>query len=72
MRYLARMDLSEPGKNLFLEGKHERRRKVGCPKLRWLDYLDADGRKIDAQNWRLAALDRDGETSSTAGQDSTL
>ena len=57
--HIARADNSYPPKNI-LSSTLEGRRRRGRPKLRWLDGIEEDARRIGARDWRRAALDRDG------------
>jgi hypothetical protein len=34
-------------------------RRVGRPKMRWEDGVDQDMRKLEVENWKKVALDRD-------------
>ena len=44
-------------KKIF-EGKLERRRGRGRPKLRWIDDVEDDLRKLGVKRWTAKALDR--------------
>jgi hypothetical protein len=45
-------------KKIF-EGKLEGRRGRGRPRLRWIDDMEDDLRKLSIKQWRMKALDRD-------------
>jgi hypothetical protein len=55
------MPASRLAKNIY-SGKHEGRRKIGRPRTRWLDDVEADIRKIGFRGSRR--IDRNGGTSS--------
>ena len=43
---------------MILNAKLDGRRKVGRPRLRWMDDVQADLRRIGITNWRKKAIDR--------------
>jgi hypothetical protein len=45
-------------KNIF-DGKLEGRRGKGQPRLRWINDVDDDLRKLGVKGWRRKALDRE-------------
>ena len=45
-------------KEIF-EGKLEGRRGTGRPRLRWIDDVEDDLRKLGVKRWRAEALDRE-------------
>ena len=45
-------------KKIF-EGKIEGRRCRGQPRLRWIDDVDDDLRKLSVKRWRMKAPDRE-------------
>jgi hypothetical protein len=46
-------------KKVFV-GKHDGRRNVGRPKLRWLDCIENDLKCMCVKRWRKKAEDRSG------------
>jgi hypothetical protein len=42
----------------MFEGKLERRRGRGRPRLRWINDVEDDLRKLGVKRWRTKALDR--------------
>jgi hypothetical protein len=51
------MDQGQMVKRLS-DGKPRGRRKVGRPRLRWLDDVEVDLRTMDIKRWRLITKDR--------------
>jgi hypothetical protein len=51
------MDETGCVKEIF-EGKLERRRGRGQPRLRWINGVEGDLRKIGVKRWKTKALDR--------------
>jgi hypothetical protein len=43
----------------IFEGKLEGRRGRGRPRLRWINYMEDDLRKLGVERWRTKALDRE-------------
>ena len=56
--HIIRMEEDNPTKKLTLL-KPEGSRRIGRPKLRWMDGVEEDLRKIGVRAWRRRALDRD-------------
>ena len=57
-----RMPEENPVKKLTLL-RPEGSRRVGRPKLRWLDRVEEDLRTLRIRRWRRRALDTDGKKS---------
>jgi hypothetical protein len=55
--HVVRMDESRSVKKIF-EGKLEGRRGRGQPRLRWINDVEDDLRKLGVKRWRTKALDR--------------
>jgi hypothetical protein len=53
---VIRMDETGCVKKVF-EGKLEGRRGIGRPRLRWINGVEGDLRKLGAKRWRKKALD---------------
>jgi hypothetical protein len=51
------MDETRSVKKIF-EGKLEGRRGRGRPRLRWINHMEDDLRKLGVKQWRTKALDR--------------
>jgi hypothetical protein len=51
------MDQGQMVKRLF-DGKAGGRRRVGRPRLRWLDDVEVDLRTMGIKRWRLITKDR--------------
>ena len=54
---LVRMSNERTVKKVF-RGKPDGRRKVGRPKLRWLDYTENDLKSVEVKRWRKKTEDR--------------
>jgi transcription termination factor 2 len=55
--HIIRMDETRSVKKIF-ERKLEGRRGRGRPKLRWINDVEDDLRKLGVKRWRTKALDR--------------
>lgn len=55
--HVMRMQNQRTAKKI-LEGKPEGRRRIGRPRLRWLDDVEADLREMGVKRWRKKAVDR--------------
>jgi hypothetical protein len=55
--HVIRMDETRYVKKIF-EGKLEGRRGRGRPRLRWINDVEDDLRKLGVERWRTKALDR--------------
>jgi hypothetical protein len=55
--HLVRMSDDRTVKKVFL-GKPDGRRKVGRPKLRWLDCIETDLKSMRVKRWTKRAEDR--------------
>ena len=55
--HVIRMNETRSVKKIF-EGKLDGRRGRGRPRLRWIDDVDDDLRKLSVKRWRAKALDR--------------
>jgi hypothetical protein len=61
--HVIRMDQGQMIKQIF-DGKAGGRRRTGRPRLRWLDGVEADLRKMGIKRWRLIAkTERNGPAS---------
>ena len=56
--HVIRMNETRSVKKIF-EGKLEGRRGRGRPRLKWIDDVEDDLRKLGVKRWRAKALDRD-------------
>ena len=56
--HVIRMNETRSVKKIF-EGKLEGRRGRGRPRLRWIDDVEDDLRKLGVKRWRVKALDRE-------------
>ena len=56
--HVIRMNETRSVKKIF-EGKLEGRRGRGRPRLRWIDDVEDDLRKLGVKRWRAKALDRE-------------
>ena len=56
--HVIRMNESRSVEKMF-EGKLEGRRGRGRPRLRWIDNVEDDLRKLGVKRWRGKALDRE-------------
>ena len=56
--HVIRINETRSIKKIF-EGKLERRRGRGRPRLRWTDDVEDDLRKLGVKRWRTKALDRE-------------
>jgi transcription termination factor 2 len=55
--HVVRMDETRSVKKIF-EGKLEGRRGRGWPRLRWINSVEDDLRKLGVKRWRTKVLDR--------------
>jgi hypothetical protein len=55
--HVVRMDESRSVKKIF-EGKLEGRRGRGQPRLRWINEVEDDLRKLGVKRWKTKTLDR--------------
>ena len=58
LEHVIRMNETRSVKKIF-EGKLEGRRCRGRPRLRWIDDVEDDLRKLSVKRWRAKALDRE-------------
>jgi len=56
--HVIRMNETRSVENIF-EGKVEERRGRGRPRLRWINDVEDDLRKLSVKRWRTTALDRE-------------
>jgi hypothetical protein len=56
--HVIRMNETRSVKKIF-EGKLEGRRGKGRPRLRWINNVKDDLRKLGVKRWRTKALDRE-------------
>ena len=56
--HVIRMNETRSVKKIF-EGKLDGRRGRGRPRLRWIDNVEDDLRKLGVKRWRTKALDRE-------------
>ena len=56
--HVIRMNEIRSVKKIF-EGKLEGRRRKGRPRLRWINDVEDDLRKLGMKRWRKKALDRE-------------
>ena len=56
--HVIRMNETRSVKKIF-EGKLDGRRGRGRPRLRWIDNVEGDLRKLGVKRWRTKALDRE-------------
>ena len=56
--HVSRMNETRSGKKIF-EGKLEGRRGRGRPRLRWINDVEDDLRKLGVKRWRTKALNRE-------------
>ena len=56
--HVIRMNETRYVKKIF-EGKLEGKRSKGRPRLRWINDVEDDLRKIGVKRWRSKALDRE-------------
>ena len=56
--HVIRMNETRCVKKIF-EGKLDGRRGRGRPRLRWIDNVEDDLRKLGVKRWRTKALDRE-------------
>jgi len=56
--HVSRMNETRSVRNIF-EGKLERRRGRGQPRLRWINNMEDDLRKLDVKQWRKKVLNRE-------------
>ena len=54
--HVIRMNETRSVKKIF-EGRLERRRGRGRPRLRWIDDVEDNLRKLGVKRWRAKALD---------------
>jgi hypothetical protein len=60
--HVVRMNETRTVKKIF-EGKLEGRRSRGRPRLRWINDVEDDPRKLGVKRWRTKALEREEWTS---------
>ena len=60
--HVVRMNETMSVKKIF-EGKLEGRRRRGRPRLRWINDVEDDLRKLSVKRWRMKALEREEWTS---------
>jgi hypothetical protein len=56
--HVVRMNETRSVKNIF-GGKLEGRRRRGRPRLRWINDVEEDLRKLGVKRWRTKALERE-------------
>jgi hypothetical protein len=52
------MDTIRTVKKNYLNGKHVHQDPVGRPRLRWLEQVEEDLKKMEVRNWREKCKDR--------------
>ncbi|PSN43864.1 hypothetical protein C0J52_25858 [Blattella germanica] len=53
------MDRSYTKNEKILDGKMPRGRRIGRPRLRWIDDVEENLKQLGVRRWRNKALDRD-------------
>jgi hypothetical protein len=62
--HIIRMNEAKSVQKIF-EGKLEGRRGRGRPRLRWINDVEDDLRRLGVKRWRMKALDREESASIT-------